>query len=70
MAAEMIPSFKVNLLTTTNLLIKTVMTAKHIVVIAIHDIRFTTGPLWVAEMMGARANSRCAAPAMVGMLTS
>jgi hypothetical protein len=70
MAAEMIESFHVNLLSTTNLLIKTVMTARHMVVMAIHDTKFTTGPLWVSEMRGTRASNWCAAAAMAGIVTS
>lgn len=50
-------SFQVSFRATTNLLITTVTTAKHIVVIAIHATRFTTGPRLVGETRGTRLAS-------------
>lgn len=55
MAAIMILSVHSSLLRTTSLLTSTVPTERHMVVMAIHDTKFTTGPLCVAEIVGTRA---------------
>ena len=57
MAVMIMASLHINLLKTTSLLIITVITAKHIVVIAIHDTRLTTGPFSLSEIKGTRAKS-------------